>query len=195
MMRLKTGEAFRQTRLWARRGSLPPPFAIRAPNGPICSAPSALTAAWALRQHGSLGKAVSPGAHAGVLVFDGAGWHDRGELVMPENITPIMPAYSSELNPVEKVWEYLRKNKLANRLYETSSRRVRRLEQSDRSARPHRLHHQEKLGKSVMTCAGWYGLNFETANSRFLFRGEPPKMRPSCHRNDNGRHSRSDRRE
>ena len=39
---------------------------------------------------------------------------------MPENITPIiLPPYSPELNPAENVWEYLRKNKLANRLYET----------------------------------------------------------------------------
>ena len=66
-----------------------------------------------------IAKAVSPGAHA-VLVFDGAGWHGSAELVMPENITPItLPAYSPELNPVENVWEYLRKNKLANHLYET----------------------------------------------------------------------------
>jgi len=30
-----------------------------------------------------------------------------------------LPPYSPELNPVENLWEYLRKNKLANRLYET----------------------------------------------------------------------------
>jgi transposase len=39
---------------------------------------------------------------------------------MPENITPvILPPYSPELNFAENVWEYLLKNKLANRLYET----------------------------------------------------------------------------
>jgi transposase len=66
-----------------------------------------------------IAKAVSPGAHA-VLVFDGAGWHGGGELVMPDNITPItLPPYSPELNPVENVWEYLRQNKLANRIYNT----------------------------------------------------------------------------
>jgi len=66
-----------------------------------------------------IAKAVSPGAHA-ALVFDGAGWHDSADLVMPENITQIiLPPYSPELNPAENVWEYLRKNKLANRLYET----------------------------------------------------------------------------
>ena len=66
-----------------------------------------------------IANAVSPGAHA-VLVFDGAGWHGSGELVMPDNITPItLPPYSPEFNPVENIWEYWRKNKLANRLYET----------------------------------------------------------------------------
>ena len=30
-----------------------------------------------------------------------------------------MPPYSPELNPVENVWEYLRKNNLALRVYET----------------------------------------------------------------------------
>jgi hypothetical protein len=66
-----------------------------------------------------ISKAISPGAHA-ALVFDGAGWHGSEELVVPENITTItLPPYSPELNPTENVWEYLRKNKLANRLYET----------------------------------------------------------------------------
>ena len=66
-----------------------------------------------------IAKAVSPGAHA-VLVLDGAGWHGSGELVTPENITLLtLPPYSPELNPVETVWEYLRNNKLANRIYET----------------------------------------------------------------------------
>jgi transposase len=66
-----------------------------------------------------ISKAVSPGAHA-VLVHDGAGWHGSQGLTVPVNITTItLPPYSPELNPVENVWKYLRKNKLANRLYET----------------------------------------------------------------------------
>lgn len=64
-------------------------------------------------------KAVSPGAHA-VLVLDGAGWHRSQKLAPPENITlATLPPYSPELNPVENIWEYLRKNKLSNRLYQT----------------------------------------------------------------------------
>jgi transposase len=46
--------------------------------------------------------------------------HGSEELVVQDNITAItLPAYSPELNPAENVWESFRKNKLANRLYET----------------------------------------------------------------------------
>ena len=56
---------------------------------------------------------IAPGAHA-VLVCDGAGWHQRGKaLQVPANITLLsLPPYSPELNPMEKVWDYLRQNKL-----------------------------------------------------------------------------------
>jgi hypothetical protein len=66
-----------------------------------------------------ISRCVAEGAHA-VLVLDGAGWHGAEALDTPANITlAVLPPYSPELNPVENVWEYLRKNKLANRLYET----------------------------------------------------------------------------
>ncbi len=66
-----------------------------------------------------IAKAVAPGAHA-ILVLDGAGWHGSRELIVPQNITLLpLPPYSPELNPVENIWEYLRKNKLSNRLYQT----------------------------------------------------------------------------
>lgn len=63
---------------------------------------------------------VALGAHA-VVVCDGAGWHQRGKkLEVPANITLLsLPPpsrarspYSPELNPMEKVWDYLRQNKL-----------------------------------------------------------------------------------
>jgi transposase len=66
-----------------------------------------------------IAKRVAPGAHA-VLVLDGAGWHGSQELIVPDNITLLpLPPYSPELNPAENIWEYLRKNKLSNRLYQT----------------------------------------------------------------------------
>lgn len=48
---------------------------------------------------------MEPQAHA-VPVCDGAGWHRRGKkLGGPDNITLLsLPAYSPELNPLEKAW-------------------------------------------------------------------------------------------
>ena len=60
---------------------------------------------------------VAPGAHA-VVVLDGAGWHRGDEMVVPPNLTLLkLPPYAPELNSAENIWEYMRKNKLANRLY------------------------------------------------------------------------------
>ena len=64
-----------------------------------------------------IGRHVSPGAHA-ILVIDGAGWHSSRDLVVPTNITLLtLPPHSPELNPVENVWQYLRQNRLANRIF------------------------------------------------------------------------------
>lgn len=62
---------------------------------------------------------VAKGAHA-VLLLDRAGWRTTGALTWPTNITPILlPSRSPELNPVEKVWQFLRANFLPNRVFET----------------------------------------------------------------------------
>ncbi|GHT93807.1 hypothetical protein FACS1894122_09620 [Alphaproteobacteria bacterium] len=54
------------------------------------------------------------------LIIDGAGWHKSDDLEIPENIDIfILPPYSPELNPVERFWEYVKKNILHNRLFET----------------------------------------------------------------------------
>ena len=62
---------------------------------------------------------VAPGGHA-VVVCDGAGWHQPGErLHMPDNITLLpLPPYSPELNPMENIWDYLRGNKLSQRVWD-----------------------------------------------------------------------------
>ena len=66
-----------------------------------------------------IAKAVSPGAHA-LLILDGAGWHRSKELVVPANITLLtLPPYSPELNPVENIWQFLRQNRLANRVFDS----------------------------------------------------------------------------
>jgi len=66
-----------------------------------------------------IARIVAPGAHA-ILVLDGAGWHKSNDLVIPDTISLLMlPPYAPELNPVENVWQYVRGNKLAHRLYES----------------------------------------------------------------------------
>ena len=63
---------------------------------------------------------VAAGAHA-ILICDGAGWHQTGrDLKVPNNIALLaLPPYSPELNPMEKVWEYLRANKLCSLVWDS----------------------------------------------------------------------------
>lgn len=53
-----------------------------------------------------------------VLVLDRAGWHVSPKVKWPENIRPLfLPSYSPELNPVERLWHWLRSHRLSNRVY------------------------------------------------------------------------------
>ena len=53
-----------------------------------------------------------------VLVLDGAGWHGARALAIPPNITLVpLPPYSPELNPVERVWLYLRERFLSLQIF------------------------------------------------------------------------------
>jgi transposase len=58
------------------------------------------------------------GAHA-IITLDGAGWHRSGDkLKVPDNISLLLlPPYAPELNPQENIWQYLRQNYLANRVF------------------------------------------------------------------------------
>ena len=63
-----------------------------------------------------LSRTLPPATHA-VLVLDGAGWHVGEHLTVPPNLTLVHPPpYSPELNPVERVWEYLRDRWLSHRV-------------------------------------------------------------------------------
>jgi transposase len=119
--------------VWAERGSRP-----RAPRdqrydwaylfGAVCPARDAGAAlvlpgadSEAMNLHlAEISRNVTPGSHA-VVLLDGAGWHQTGgKLELPENISLLkLPAYSPELNPVENIWEYLRQNRLSNRVFES----------------------------------------------------------------------------
>jgi transposase len=52
-----------------------------------------------------------------VMILDQAGWHGSNALAVPANITLVpLPSYSPELNPVERVWLYLKERFLSHRL-------------------------------------------------------------------------------
>ena len=51
------------------------------------------------------------------MILDQAGWHGSNALAAPANITLVpLPPYSPELNPVERVWLYLKERFLSHRL-------------------------------------------------------------------------------
>ena len=129
----RVGQQGSLTYVWAETGSRP-----RAPRdqrytwtyifGAVCPArgvgaalilPDVNTEAMHLHLK-EISTKVTVGAHA-VVTLDGAGWHQQGgKLKVPDNISlSPLPAYSPELNPQENIWQFLRQNYLANRVYNT----------------------------------------------------------------------------
>jgi transposase len=55
-----------------------------------------------------------------ILVMDQAGWHVSKELEVPPNIEIVLlPPYSPELNPVERLWQWIKRHSIRNRLHLT----------------------------------------------------------------------------
>ena len=68
---------------------------------------------------GELAATLAEDEHA-VLVLDRAGWHKAKRLVVPSNVTLVwLPPYSPQLNPVERLWLFLRERHLSHRLLDT----------------------------------------------------------------------------
>jgi transposase len=64
-----------------------------------------------------ISRQAGPNKHV-VLVLDQAGWHVAKGLEVPENITLFhLPPYSPELNPIERIWAYLKSHYLNNRVF------------------------------------------------------------------------------
>lgn len=54
--------------------------------------------------------------------MDQAGWHLAKNLNVPANITlHHLPAYSPELNAIERLWLWIKDHELSNRIYQTQS--------------------------------------------------------------------------
>ena len=128
----RIGQQGTLTRIWAKRETRP-----RAPRdqrynwaylfGAACPARAVTAAIVTLEANAAtmtlhleaISAAVEPAAHAAVLV-DGAGYHRSRYLRVPSNITLIrLPRYAPELNSAENIWEYLRKNKLSNTIFDS----------------------------------------------------------------------------
>lgn len=53
-----------------------------------------------------------------VMIMDQAGWHKSAGLIVPDNIEIIyLPPYSPELNPIERLWKYLKNRHIHNRVF------------------------------------------------------------------------------
>ncbi|MCK5354165.1 MAG: IS630 family transposase [Methyloprofundus sp.] len=60
---------------------------------------------------------VTADKHA-LLIVDRAAWHLTAKLKLPTNITIMpLPAHSPELNPVEQIWQQLRRTDFSNRSF------------------------------------------------------------------------------
>lgn len=54
-----------------------------------------------------------------ILVIDNAAFHSTKDIVLPENIILLnIPPYCPELNPAEKVWQWM-KDRTAMKMYDT----------------------------------------------------------------------------
>ena len=119
------------TRVWAPKGSRP--RAVRQ-NGrewlyvlmAVCASTGAASALIMPELNAGVhnlfleqfSRELPAGVHA-VLIWDGAGYHTSGELVVPANVSLIqLPPYSPELDPVEDLWHYLRAHHWSNRVYD-----------------------------------------------------------------------------
>jgi len=62
-------------------------------------------------------KEVGADVHV-IMIWDQAGFHTSKNVQLPDNVTLIpLPPYSPQLNPIEKLWQYLRKHYWSNRVY------------------------------------------------------------------------------
>ena len=130
----RIGQKGRTTRVWYERGLRPPGVVERGYKNLYLFAAcrpgtdEAFALALPRADAGTMAiflahfsRQLAPDAHA-VLILDGAGWHDTRALPAFQNITLMaLPATSPELNPVERIWLYLRERFLSHRLFGDST--------------------------------------------------------------------------
>ena len=125
------GQQNTTSRLWASKGTRPrvvkqQQFTYAYLFGAVCPSTGATEAIIAphvdmniMREHLSLISKRTPTGRHGVIIVDGAAWHQHYLADEFANLSIIkLPPYSPELNPIEQVWYWLRQNELANRCFE-----------------------------------------------------------------------------
>lgn len=126
----RIGQKNSLTRVWGQTASRPAApkdlgFTSAYVFGAVCPAQGKTAAlimpicnTFAMNHHlAEISSQVAADRHA-VVILDGAGWHRSHGLVVPGNITLLpLPPYSPELNPVERIWRYLRSHWLANSVF------------------------------------------------------------------------------
>ena len=126
----RIGQQGTLTRVWARTGSRP--TAVRqteyewvylwaavepATGASVAMITPTVNTGLMNRFLAGLSGTLAPDEHA-VLVLDNAGWHVGKAVNVPPNVTLLfLPPYSPELNPVERLWAWLRSHCLSNRVY------------------------------------------------------------------------------
>jgi hypothetical protein len=124
------GQQGTTTNIWAERGSRP--TAVRQTEykylwvlGAVCPETGHAEGLLSLQLNTPIvntfleqfSETIAEGEHA-VMIWDGAGCHVSGKLRVPENIALIkLPPYSPELNPIEKLWHYLKSHFWSNKSY------------------------------------------------------------------------------
>lgn len=127
----RIGQQGTLTRVWARTGSRPTAirqteyewvylWAAVEPASGVSVAMITPTVNTELMNRflAGLSSTLAPDEHA-ILALDNAGWHVANALEVPANVTLLpLPPYAPELNPVERLWAWLRSHQLSNRVYE-----------------------------------------------------------------------------
>src|SRR3954449_11762783 len=117
----RVGQKGRTTRIWYERGMRPPGVVDQRYTSLYLFAASrpgteeAFALALPRADAGTMGvflhhfsRQLAPKVHA-VLILDQAGWHDERALPVPRNVTLLpLPSASPQLNPIERIWLYLR---------------------------------------------------------------------------------------
>ncbi len=75
-----------------------------------------------------------------LIIWDQAGWHCSKGLRLPENIRcEVLPPYSPELNPTERLWQWLRRHATRNRTFDNEQALMDHLAETLRELVPARI--------------------------------------------------------